>query len=97
MPHGSHEVKTLGKPISHGCVRISLTNAAILYELVKTKSMENTKVVLAGVTPGDESNVPDEAAYTRYGVADEGPWVRPGQFFGPPPPRRGLIDGWSPP
>jgi lipoprotein-anchoring transpeptidase ErfK/SrfK len=95
--HGSHEVKTLGKPVSHGCVRISPTNAAILYDLVKTSGMENTKVVLAGVTPGDESNVPDEPAYHRYGTADEGPWVRPGQFFGPPPLRRGLIGGWSPP
>ena len=52
--HGSHEVKNLGKPVSHGCVRISPENAAILYDLVKTDGMENTKVVLAGVTPGDE-------------------------------------------
>jgi lipoprotein-anchoring transpeptidase ErfK/SrfK len=95
--HGSREVKTLGKPVSHGCVRISPTNATILYDLVTTNGMENTKVVLAGVTPGDESNVPDEPSYPRYGTADEGPWVRPGQFFGPPPPRRGLIGGWSPP
>ena len=34
--HGSHEVKNLGKPVSHGCVRISPDNAAILYDLVKT-------------------------------------------------------------
>ena len=52
--HGSHEVKNLGKPVSHGCVRISPDDAAILYDLVKTNGMENTKVVLAGVTPGDE-------------------------------------------
>ena len=88
--HGSHEVKSLGKPLSHGCVRISPDNAAILYDLVKTNGMENTKVVLAGVTPGDESNVPDEPAYS-YGVA---PW-RPGPgYFAPPPPRRGLFGGW---
>jgi lipoprotein-anchoring transpeptidase ErfK/SrfK len=94
--HGSNQVKTLGKPVSHGCVRISPTNAAILYDLVETNGMENTKVVLVGVTPGDESNVPDEA-YPRSGTAYEGPWVRPGQFFGPSPPRRGFIGGWSPP
>lgn len=88
--HGSHEVKSLGKPLSHGCVRISPDNAAILYDLVKTNGMENTKVVLAGVTPGDESNVPDEPAYS-YGVP---PW-RPGPgYFAPPPPRRGLFGGW---
>jgi lipoprotein-anchoring transpeptidase ErfK/SrfK len=28
--HGSHEVKNLGKPVSHGCVRIFVDNAAIL-------------------------------------------------------------------
>jgi hypothetical protein len=32
--HGSYEVKTLGKPVSHGCVRISPHNAAMLYDLV---------------------------------------------------------------
>ena len=52
--HGSHEVKNLGQPVSHGCVRISPDNAAILYDLVKTNGIENTKVVLAGITPGDE-------------------------------------------
>jgi hypothetical protein len=88
--HGSHEVKNLGKPVSHGCVRISPDNAAILYDLVKTNGMENTKVVLAGVTPGDESNVPDEPVYS-YGVAPWGPG--PG-YFPPPPPRRGLFGGW---
>jgi len=41
-------------------VRIWPDNAAIFYDLVfydlvKTSGMENTKVVLAGVTPGDES------------------------------------------
>ena len=32
--HGSYEVKNLGKPASHGCVRISPENAATLYALV---------------------------------------------------------------
>ena len=88
--HGSHEVKNLGQPVSHGCVRISPDNAAILYDLVKTNGIENTKVVLAGVTPGDESNVRDEPTFS-YGVAPWGPG--PG-YFPPPPPRRGLFGGW---
>jgi lipoprotein-anchoring transpeptidase ErfK/SrfK len=94
--HGSHEVKNLGKPVSHGCVRISPENAAILYELVKTNGMENTKVVLAGITPGDESNVPEEEPYyPRHGEADGGPWFGPGPgYYPPPPPRRGLFGGW---
>ena len=89
--HGSHEVKTLGQPVSHGCVGISPENAAVLYDLVKTNGMENTKVVLAGITPGDESNeAGDQSYYPRHG----GPWFGPGPGYYPPPPRRGLFSGW---
>ena len=52
--HGSYEVKNLGKPVSHGCVRISPENATKLYALVKEAGSENTHVVLTGVTPGGE-------------------------------------------
>ena len=52
--HGSYEVKNLGKAVSHGCVRISPENATTLYALVKANGMENTQVVLTGVTPGGE-------------------------------------------
>jgi lipoprotein-anchoring transpeptidase ErfK/SrfK len=95
--HGSHQVKTLGKPVSHGCVRISPQNAAILYDLVKTNGMENTKVVLVGITPGDESNVPeDQPYYPRQGEPDGGPWFGPGSGYDPSPPSRGLFGGWGP-
>jgi len=52
--HGSYEVKNLGKPASHGCVRISPENAATLYALVEENGLENTQVSLTGVTPGGE-------------------------------------------
>ncbi len=52
--HGSYEVKNLGKPVSHGCVRIAPENATTLYALVKANGLENTQVVLSGVTPGGE-------------------------------------------
>jgi lipoprotein-anchoring transpeptidase ErfK/SrfK len=91
--HGSHEVKTLGKPVSHGCVRISPTNAAVLYDLVKENGMQNTKVVLAGVTPGGEAKVAEQPASPRYGDADAGPWFGPGPGYYPPP-RRGIFGGW---
>jgi lipoprotein-anchoring transpeptidase ErfK/SrfK len=54
--HGSYEVKTLGKPVSHGCVRISPQNAATLYDLVTKTGLQNTQVVLAGLTPGGEGS-----------------------------------------
>jgi uncharacterized protein (TIGR02246 family) len=52
--HGSNDVKNLGKPASHGCVRISPENAATLYALVAENGLENTQVLLTGVTPGGE-------------------------------------------
>ena len=52
--HGSYEVKNLGKAVSHGCVRISPENATALYALVRANGLENTQVVLTGVTPGGE-------------------------------------------
>ena len=55
--HGSLDVKNLGKPVSHGCVRISPKNAATLYALVKENGLENTQVVLTGVSPGGEYKV----------------------------------------
>ncbi|MEX1060095.1 MAG: L,D-transpeptidase [Methyloceanibacter sp.] len=40
-----------GTPVSHGCVRLSLTNAAMLYQLVGARGMANTKVVVRGPDP----------------------------------------------
>jgi uncharacterized protein (TIGR02246 family) len=60
--HGSLDVKNLGKPVSHGCVRISPENAATLYALVAENGLENTQVVLTGATPGGEfksAQIPD--------------------------------------
>jgi lipoprotein-anchoring transpeptidase ErfK/SrfK len=91
--HGSYEVKTLGKPVSHGCVRISPANASILYNLVKGNGLQNTKVVLAGTTPGGEAKVADQPVYPRYGNADGSPWFGPGPGYYPPP-RRGFFGRW---
>src|SRR6516165_11665519 len=55
--HGSYEVKNLGKPASHGCVRISPENAATLYALVEKTGLKNTQVVLAGDPAGGEGKV----------------------------------------
>jgi len=46
--HGSHEVKRLGSPASHGCVRLAPENAAKLFALVKAEGLSNTQVVLSG-------------------------------------------------
>jgi L,D-transpeptidase-like protein len=46
--HGSNDVRDLGKPASHGCVRISPENATTLFGLVKKSGLENTHVELTG-------------------------------------------------
>jgi lipoprotein-anchoring transpeptidase ErfK/SrfK len=63
--HGSYEVKSLGKPVSHGCVRISPQNAGILYALVEKNGLKNTQVVLTGITPGGEYKVANQAGSHR--------------------------------
>src|SRR3974377_1824090 len=42
--HGSYEVKNLGKPASHGCVRISPENATTLYALVADRRYSGRRV-----------------------------------------------------
>jgi L,D-transpeptidase catalytic domain len=50
--HGSYHVKNLGRPASHGCVRLEPKNAAILFALIRQQKMANTRVVLVGDIPG---------------------------------------------
>lgn len=82
--HGTNEVRRLGKPASHGCVRISPKNAATLYALVEENGLDNTEVVLVGLTPGGEGQVASrEVSKPRYSRA--APQVRTyqrrGRFF----------------
>jgi len=42
--HGSYEIKYLGRPASHGCVRLHPSNAAALYSLVRTHGPANTVI-----------------------------------------------------
>ena len=50
--HGTYEQRYIGRPASHGCVRLSPQHAAVLWGLVKQEKMANTKVVLSGHIPG---------------------------------------------
>ena len=42
--HGTDQIKRLGKPASHGCVRLDPKNAAILFQMVKAEGLGNTRV-----------------------------------------------------
>jgi L,D-transpeptidase catalytic domain len=46
--HGSTYTRYLGKAVSHGCVRLSPSNAATLYALVSREGMNNTRITISG-------------------------------------------------
>jgi hypothetical protein len=49
--HGFNDVPQLGMAVSHGCVRLSPANAAVLFSLVKQEGMANTTVEISGHIP----------------------------------------------
>ena len=83
--HGTNEVKKLGGPASKGCVRLAPKNAEAFFNLVKASGLENTKVILTGVTPGGEYKITEpkrrdqlyqrgyydrNGVYRRYGYVE---------------------------
>ncbi|SKA30555.1 L,D-transpeptidase [Consotaella salsifontis] len=42
--HGTNALRSLGRPASHGCVRLHPANARIFYGLVRSSGMENTRI-----------------------------------------------------
>jgi lipoprotein-anchoring transpeptidase ErfK/SrfK len=44
--HGTTAVKSLGRPASHGCVRLAPGNAATLFQLVTSYGPNNTRIVI---------------------------------------------------
>jgi hypothetical protein len=92
--HGFFDVKHLGLAVSHGCVRLSPANAAVLFSLVKAEGMANTSVAVTGHTPGGNGQemarrTPDqETTYSANGYASGPTQIAPGygqqqQGYGP--------------
>jgi L,D-transpeptidase catalytic domain len=94
--HGSNDVKNLGYPASHGCVRIAPENAAALYALVVKNGMQNTQVVLTGTTPGGEfkvaSKVVSPAGGTRHRQSDLGGSQSGDDYYADPQTRTGFFE-----
>lgn len=44
--HGTGYVKSLGRPASHGCVRLATGNARTFYNLVQMHGAKNTRIVV---------------------------------------------------
>jgi lipoprotein-anchoring transpeptidase ErfK/SrfK len=45
--HGSYETRYLGRPASHGCVRLHPANAALLYSLVRQYGAGSTVIQIS--------------------------------------------------
>jgi hypothetical protein len=66
--HGTTHVRQLGRRASKGCVRLHPANAAVLFDLVRTKGKANTRIVIANTAyalapaekPGAEPSTPPE-------------------------------------
>jgi hypothetical protein len=79
--HGSYETGRLGRPASHGCIRLHPSNAARLFSLVQQHGMSNTRIVVTGHLPmpvyaGGPAKTRRTAERHR-----EGPVVRPAHRY----------------
>jgi len=75
--HGSDH-PGLGTPVSHGCVRLSLGNAATLFQLVSARGLGNTKVVIRGPDPPGyhaATQIPQRRQPARYSPVTPFQWL----------------------
>ncbi len=44
--HGTLETRALGRPVSHGCVRLAPGNARLLFHLVRREGVRATRIIV---------------------------------------------------
>lgn len=45
--HGTYDIKRLGRPASHGCIRLHPDNAARFFSLANRAGLKNTRVIIS--------------------------------------------------
>ena len=68
--HATNATGMLGNPASHGCVRLSPSNAAQFYALVQSHGLAHTKIAVSGTpkfTPTAMARARDQDRPERYG------------------------------
>ncbi|WP_244534546.1 L,D-transpeptidase [Hyphomicrobium sp. CS1GBMeth3] len=67
--HGTYDTGALGRPASHGCVRLAPKNAAALYKLVSSHGKDRTEIVVHGKPGGymDDEVADAPSSRDRYG------------------------------
>jgi hypothetical protein len=101
--HGTYSTGMLGRPASHGCVRLAPGNAGQFYRLVGRHGLGRTRIIVHGKTPATRSTrIAREDGSSRRGYGGYGyydgrpPWIArsgygyPGDYGS----RRGSWWGW---
>jgi L,D-transpeptidase catalytic domain len=84
--HGTDSVKSLGLPVSHGCVRLSRANATTLWILVKQEGLLKTTVTLTGSSQVALARARSNVASRGNSLLDADASVTPGQPLNTVPP-----------
>jgi hypothetical protein len=83
--HGFNDVPHLGMAVSHGCVRLSPANAAVLFGLVKQEGMANTTVEIGGHIPARGTYMASRQAPTQDAADEQPTQIEPGYGQQPQP------------
>jgi hypothetical protein len=67
--HGTTAIRALGRPASHGCIRLHPAHAAKLFALVKKHGASQTRIALNGVAPDGYSQFAKKAGGDRAKIA----------------------------
>ncbi len=86
--HGTYATGLLGRPASHGCIRLSTKNAATFFKLVGDHGMQSTQIVVKGQTKSAPARVARERSSTprRRVVRRRAPSGYANYSYGTPPP-----------
>jgi hypothetical protein len=69
--HGTSHVRSLGRPVSHGCVRLAPEQAAFLFERVKAHGLEATRIEVTGVSTMEVSDSFERDTYEPVNLGHE--------------------------
>lgn len=67
--HGTTAVGALGRPASHGCIRLHPANAAKLFALVKKHGAGQTRIALNGAAPDNLSRFAKASGGSKHKIA----------------------------
>lgn len=80
--HGTTSVRLLGRPASHGCIRLAPSNAATLFSLVQKHGMASTRIVVEGSTPAAVAAKREGSDRPSRRYAGDGPYGWPRGYAG---------------